>query len=159
MIGVPGTGASARMTIGEQEGQPQAVAVSGPAGRDALGHVCFWTHFAVFGFVLTGWIYPFVPSLVFYLLFLPAMFFQWRLNRSTCVLNNLESLMRTGRWRNPGNREEGAWLKTLVGDTLGIHLTRQQMDRVINSAMLLLWLLALGHLMFWYAPGLALTSR
>ncbi len=146
------------MTIGEQEEQPQAAAVSVAAGRDGLGQVCFWTHLAVFGFVLTGWLYPFVPALVFYLLFLPAMFLQWRVNRSSCMLNNLESLLRTGRWRNPQNREEGAWLKTLLGDTLGIQLTRRQMDRVIYSVMLLLWLLALGHLLFWYAPGLTLTG-
>jgi hypothetical protein len=117
-----------------------------PQKRDALGQACFVLHFLPLIYVVTGWLAPWRGALIFYLIFLPAMFLQWRLNKSTCVLNNIESLIRTGRWRNPSNREEGAWLRTLVNDKTGWNLSRPQMDAVINMVMASLWLLALARL-------------
>ena len=141
-----------------QQEQAQGADAAEAAGRDGLGKFCFWLHVAVMLFVVSGWLVPYVPVLVSYLIFLPVMFLQWRMNKSSCVLNNIESLLRTGHWRNPANREEGAWLRTLLGDVLGIHLTGGQMDIFMNSAIFLLWMLGLGHLIFWYAPGLVLNS-
>lgn len=120
-----------------------------PARRDALGQVCFVLHFLPLIYVVTGWLAPWRGGLIFYLVFLPAMFLQWKLNKSSCVLNNIESLIRTGRWRNPSNREEGAWLRTLVNDKTGWNLSRAQMDVFINSVMTLFWLLALARLQHW----------
>ena len=88
-------------------------------------------------------------ALIFYLVFLPAMFLQWRMNSSSCVLNNIESLIRTGRWRDPANREEGAWLRTLVNDKTGWNLSARGMDVFMHSVMLLFWLLALARLQGW----------
>lgn len=65
------------------------------------------------------------------------------------VLNNIESLIRTGRWRNPSNREEGAWLRTLVNDKTGWDLSRRQMDAFINTVLVAFWSLGFGRLMAW----------
>lgn len=120
-----------------------------PQKRDALGQACFLIHFLPLVYVVTGWLAPWRGALIFYLVFLPAMFLQWRLNQSSCVLNNIESLIRTGRWRNPTNREEGAWLRTLVNDRTGWDCSQARMDAVINTAMALFWLTALARLQNW----------
>ena len=75
-----------------------------PQKRDALGQVCFLLHFLPLIYIVTGWLSPWRGALIFYLAFLPAIFLQWKLNNSTCVLNNIESLIRTGRWRSSPRR-------------------------------------------------------
>ena len=82
--------------------------------RDALGNLCFYLHFAVMIYIVTGWLVPFRGALIVYLCFLPAVAVQWQFNKNSCVLNNVESLIRSGRWRDPNNKEEGAWLQTLA---------------------------------------------
>jgi hypothetical protein len=121
-----------------------------PQKRDALGQFCFVVHFLPLIYVVTGWLAPWRGALVFYLAFVPAMFLQWRLNKSSCVLNNIESLIRTGRWRDPANREEGAWLRTLVNNKTGWNWERAQIDIVIHSAMALFWFLAFASLQHWF---------
>jgi len=82
------------------------------------------------------------------------MILHWKLNRDACILNNAENWLRYRRWRAPeANREEGAWLRTLLADTTGIALSRRQMDGVIYGAMGLCWLLALFRLGLKYWPG------
>jgi hypothetical protein len=112
--------------------------------RDILGWGCFVIHVAFLIFIVTGWMLR--PVLIVYLVFLPLMVLQWRLNKGTCILNNLESLIRTGRWRNPANIEEGAWMKTLVYSATGLNFTVAQLDRITYSVMAVLWALALWHL-------------
>jgi hypothetical protein len=115
--------------------------------RDALGWTCFLVHIAVLGYVVLGWSVPVRTWLLLYLVFLPAMILHWKLNRDACILNNLENWLRVSRWRAPEtNREEGAWLRTLLADGTGIRLSRGQMDAVIYGAMSLFWLLALVRL-------------
>ena len=115
-------------------------------GRDALGWACFLIHVAVLAGVVVGWAFAGRPWLGFYLIFLPAMVLHWKLNRDACILNNMENWLRERRWRaNGGNREEGAWLRTLLADATGILLSRGQMDGVIYGALALFWLLALAH--------------
>jgi len=120
-----------------------------PDKRDPIGQLCFVLHFLPLIYVVTGWLAPWRGALIFYLLFLPGMFLQWRLNRDSCVLNNIESLIRTGRWRNPSNREEGAWLRTLVNDKTGWDLSRRQMDAFINTVLVAFWSLGFGRFMAW----------
>ncbi len=124
-------------------------AVDEKPGRDALGQSCFLIHLALMLYIVGGWAVPLRALLVFYLLFVPAVALHWQFNKNACVLNNLESLIRTGRWRNPSNREEGAWLLTLVKDATGIALTPGQMDAVSYTVMAGLWALALWHLQGW----------
>ena len=117
------------------------------AKRDALGRTCFFIHVAILLYVVLGWGVPLRTWLLLYLIFLPAMVLHWKLNRDACVLNNLENWLRVRRWRMPqANREEGAWLRTLLADATGIVLSRGQMDGVIYGAVALFWLLALAHM-------------
>jgi len=116
------------------------------ARRDALGHAFFWHHIAVMAFIVLGWLAPWRWLLVFYLVLLPAVALQWQLNRDSCILNNLESLIRTGRWRNPSNPEEGAFLLELARRVTGWDVSQAAMNTVIYTAMAVFWGLGLGHL-------------
>lgn len=116
--------------------------------RDALGQACFAIHIAVPLTVILGWIWPARPWLVVYLIFLPALFLHWKINRNSCLLNNLENWLRYRRWRAPEhNPEEGAWLRTLLANSTGIVLTRSRMDTVIYLTMGVCWLLGLARLL------------
>jgi hypothetical protein len=115
--------------------------------RDALGQTCFLVHILVLIVIVLGWAWPEPHWLIAYLIFLPAMFLHWKLNRDACILNNLENWLRHRRWRAPeANREEGAWLRTLLADATGISLTRARMDAVIYEAIGVFWLVALARL-------------
>jgi hypothetical protein len=140
------------MTLAPKEDDAVAATTT---GRDALGQTCFLVHFVVMLYIVFGWAAPWKPALVFYAVFLPAVATQWLLNKNSCVLNNLESLIRTGRWRDEGNEEEGAWLLTLARDTLGVRATRAQMDIIIHVVLALLWGLGLCHLLgrLWWRTG------
>ena len=117
--------------------------------RDLLGHVCFTFHFVVMIYIVAGWLVPWRPALVFYLLFIPAIYMQWLVNKDTCILNNVEGLIRTGRWRNKEiNPEEGAWLLTLANNVTGLEITTFQINVLTYSVLALVWLLALARL-FW----------
>jgi hypothetical protein len=114
--------------------------------RDALGQTCFLVHIIILLVVVLGWAWPEPHWLIAYLIFLPAMFLHWKLNRDACILNNLENWLRHRRWRAPEtNREEGAWLRTLLADATGITLTRARMDAVIYGTISLFWLVALAR--------------
>jgi hypothetical protein len=114
--------------------------------RDALGQTCFLVHILVLIVIVLGWAWPEPHWLIAYLIFLPAMFLHWKLNRDACILNNLENWLRHRRWRAPeANREEGAWLRTLLADATGISLTRARMDAVIYGAIGVFWLVALAR--------------
>ena len=121
-----------------------------PQKRDALGQACYIVHFLPLIFIVSGWLSSWRGLLIFYLVFLPVIFMQWKLNKGTCVLNNIESLIRTGRWRNPSNREEGAWLRTLVNDKTGWNVSRSGIDIFINTMLVIFWCLAFGRLRGWF---------
>ena len=50
--------------------------------RDALGNFCFYLHFAVMIYIVTGWLIPFPAALCFYMGFLPAVAIQWQFNKN-----------------------------------------------------------------------------
>lgn len=129
------------MTLSPQEDRVAA------AGRDALGNACFYLHFAVMLYIVFGWLVPSSVALTFYVCFLPAVATQWLFNKNSCILNNIETLIRTGRWRDSGNEEEGAWLLTLARNTLRINATHAQMDAFIYAVLVVLWGLGLTHLL------------
>ena len=112
---------------------------SAQSRRDLLGNFCFWLHFAVMIYILGGWSIPLRPALAFYLAFLPAVAVQWWFNKNSCILNNIESKLRSGSWRDQSNGEEGAWLQTLLGDWLGIELTAFQVECLTYAVLALLW--------------------
>jgi len=114
--------------------------------RDALGIAFLLLHIAILVYNLIGWA---LPQVAFYVAFLPLMALHWPLNRNTCALNNLESLIRTGHWRDPRNCEEGAWLQTLILSATGVTLTIRQTDLISYSLLALLWGLGLWHWLAW----------
>ena len=115
--------------------------------RDALGQLCFVLHLAIMIIIVFGWALPQQSLLIFYLVFLPAVVVQWQFNKNSCVLNNMESLLRHGRWRDAGNVEEGAWLAGLVRSVLRLELKPGQLDAFVYVVLALFWGLALNHLL------------
>ncbi len=111
-----------------------------------LGWACFVLHLGLVGFAALGWLAPWRALLLAYLVYVPAMALQWRFNAGSCVLNNTETLIRTGRWRDAGNPEEGAFLRTLVVDVTGFHPSRGQMNTFIYCIISVFWFLGLAHL-------------
>jgi hypothetical protein len=73
---------------------------------DSLGLGCFVFHVFIAAYIIFGWIVSPTPALVIYLVLLPAVVAQWYVNRGSCVINNLESWMRSGRWRDAQNRDK-----------------------------------------------------
>ena len=140
------------MTLANDDETP-AVATALPSHvaekRDMLGSFCFYLHFAVMIYIVVGWLAPWQVTLYFYLGFLPAVAGQWQFNKNSCVLNNIESVLRTGQWRDPNNREEGAWLQTLVLNVTGILFKPWQMDAFTYFILLVLWTAGLSHLLWW----------
>jgi len=124
-----------------------AVTATEKRKRDALGHLCFALHLGIMLFIVFGWALPQRSALISYLVFLPAVVVQWQFNKNSCVLNNLESLLRTGRWRDTSNREEGAWFQGLVRSVLGLDLKPAHLDAFIRVMLVLFWSLGLIHLL------------
>lgn len=117
--------------------------------RDLLGNVCFYLHFAVMIYIVLGWAVPVNAMLVFYVCFLPLVAIQWQFNKNSCVLNNMESLIRSGRWRDPHNKEEGAWLLTLATNLFGYPLKAWHIEVFTYFILVMLWSAGLSHLLWW----------
>ena len=120
--------------------------MSEPGRRDALGIAFFLLHVAILIYILIGWA---LPRPLVYVVFLPLMVLHWPLNRNTCILNNLETLVRTGRWRDARNWEEGAWLRLLIKSVLGFEFSPRQIDVLTYSLLMVLWGLGLWHWLGW----------
>src|SRR5215510_11517295 len=97
---------------------------------DALGFSLFVFHIFVAFYVLLGWFVSSSPALVFYLLLLPLIATQWWLNRGCCMINNFESWLRSGCWRDPNNKEEGAFLLMLSEWLFRVRPNPQDLDRL-----------------------------
>jgi hypothetical protein len=119
-----------------------------PERRDILGQFCFVLHFVVMIFILTGWLVPWRALLIAYLVFIPAMCVQWKMNNGACILNNLEGWVRNGRWRNKETKpEEGAWVLHLIAGLTGWRVTALQTDILTFGVLFLVWGLALARLL------------
>ena len=112
---------------------------------DGLGLGLFIFHIFVSVYVLIGWFVSSGPALLFYLFLLPLIAAQWRLNRGCCVINNVESWLRSGHWHDPCNREEGAFLLMLSDWLFRVRPNPKDLDRLSYATVLLLWLLAFSH--------------
>ena len=118
---------------------------------DRLGLGLFLFHLGIGLYLLTGWIIASYEALAFYLLLLPLIALQWRLNQGSCIVNNFESLLRSGRWRDPESREEGAFLGMLWLWLLGTKAPPVLLDRISYGAVFALWTAGFMHLLwlFW----------
>lgn len=132
---------------------------SGPR-LDLVGLAFFLLHVIVGSYILFGWTISSLPVLALYLLVLPAVLMQWYFNRSSCVLNNVESWFRYGRWRARLNPEEGRFLFMLCRWLFGIRPQRVVLNRLSYVTVFFLWLLGALHLSWltdWPADLLALS--
>ena len=119
--------------------------VTGSAAT-ALRAVCHALHMALVFFGLLGWVIPSEPWLIAHLIFIPGLIAVWRMNDGVCPLNNLESMLTTGAWRNPASAEEGAFLRVIVERYLNLHPTQEQMDQITYGIMALVWCFSWLHL-------------
>ena len=106
---------------------------------------CHYLHMVLVIFVLAGWLVPVSEVLELHMAFVPLLVLTWLLNRNTCPLNNIESWLTKGVWRDAENREEGSFLVVVVEKYLGLHPSQRLMDAVTYMLMGAAWLLALGH--------------
>lgn len=112
----------------------------------ALRVFCHGLHMALVFYGLFGWLIPSAPWLIAHLVFIPGLIVVWVANKGICPLNNLETLMTSGRWRDPGNAEEGSFLVVIVERYLGLRPTQGLMDRVTYGLMAFVWMLSWLHL-------------
>ena len=117
---------------------------------DGIGLSFFITHLAIGAYVLLGWVVSPAPALTLYLMLLPAMAAQWYVNRGSCVMNNIESWLRSGRWRDPNNPEEAGFLLMLCQWLFRARPHPSVLDRFCYATVLVLWLLAASRFS-WFA--------
>lgn len=113
---------------------------------------CHVIHVGLVVYVLAGWLVPVREALLVHIAFVPALILTWLLNRGSCPLNNLESRLVRGVWRDPDNREEGGFLLVLVESYLGLHPSARQMDMVTYALMAVAWALSFVHLHLMGSP-------
>ena len=112
---------------------------------DRLGLGFFLFHAFIGMYITLGWIVSPDWLLVFYLLLLPAVATQWYVNRGSCVINNLESWLRNGRWRDPHNPEEGGFLLMICHWLFRVRPHPSVLDKLCYAAVLIFWLLAVSR--------------
>jgi len=113
--------------------------------RDGLGVSCLIFHLTVGTFILAGWLISSTEALLFYLALVPAMATQWAVNQGSCIINNIETWMRTGRWRDEERGEDGRFLVMLSDWLFAVRPDAGAVDRLSYSVLLVLWCLALAH--------------
>jgi hypothetical protein len=119
--------------------------VTGVAAR-VLHLVCHGLHMALVFYALLGWVVPAASWLVAHLVFIPGLVLVWAVNGGVCPLNNVETWLTTGRWRNPENAEEGSFIVAIVDRYLGLQPTQLLMDRITYGLMFAVWMLSWLHL-------------
>ena len=118
----------------------------GQLSFDKLRSRLFAVHVAIIAYVTLGWLITSRPALYFYALLLPLIALQWLLNGGCSIVNNLENLLRVGRWRDPDNPFEGAFFSTLLR-AAGIRATGAQITTALCSLMLIFWVCAICRMM------------
>lgn len=103
-------------------------------------------HMALVFFGLLGWVIPQDDWLIAHLIFIPGLLLVWRLNENSCPINNLETWLTTGRWRDPTNVEEGGFVRAAVARYAGLELSEPMMNSIIYGLMGLTWVFSWLHL-------------
>lgn len=99
-------------------------------------------HWIIVIYILTGWLASSVQWLMVYLVFVPIIVIHWRLNDNSCIINNIETLLVTGKWRNENNPEEGGFVHATFLKVLGWAPPARVFDQLIYVLMVVLWLAA-----------------
>ena len=112
---------------------------------DGVRALLFAAHMGVIVYVCLGWMIPSRGALFFYALLLPAMALQWLLNGGASIVNNLENLIRFGRWSDTRNSLEGTFFKTLL-HAAGVHASQAQITTALCFIMLIFWIAAVCNM-------------
>ena len=95
-----------------ESSRPRPIVTGGAA--QALSSTCHYLHLGIMLFIMLGWIVPFDAALLAHLILVPVILGIWYLNDCSCPLNNIESYLLKGLWRDPDNREEGSFVVVVV---------------------------------------------
>ena len=87
----------------------------------------------------TGWLASTRASLLFYLLLLPMIVMQWLLNAGASIINNAETLIRTGHWHDSRNIFEGHFFQNILRAS-GIKVSTTLINFVVCATLLLFWI-------------------
>jgi hypothetical protein len=120
------------------EGEKTARAIS----FDSLRVVLLILHLAILSYVALGWLIPSRVALFVYTLLLPLIVIQWLLNGGASIVNNIENLVRVGRWNDSRNPFEGSFFKTLL-QAVGVPASQAQITTVLCFLMLIFWVSAI----------------
>ena len=124
-------------------------------GKSSGDRVQFWSfaiHVAVLVYVSLGWLISWRIGLYFYMLLLPMIPLQWLLNGGCSIVNNIENLLRLGRWHDPKNHFEGAFISRLLR-VIGVKkMAEAQITTVLCSLMLIFWVCAICRMVL-VVPG------
>ena len=118
---------------------------------DRLSTCLTAVHVLVIAYVALGWLVPSRTSLYIYLLVLPLIVLQWVLNGGASIVNNIENLARSGRWRDRRNTSEGAFFQTFL-KRIGVPVTNGQITTVLCSLMLMFWIAAFFRMILIVVP-------
>jgi hypothetical protein len=109
-----------------------------PFGWDLLRVTTFTLHLLIVTYVSTGWMSSTRIGLFFYLLLLPVIVMQWLLNAGGSILNNAETLIRTGRWHDARNTFEGHFFQNMLR-AVDIRVSTALINVVVCMTMLFFW--------------------
>jgi len=121
---------------------PLSPAIQRCFGCDLLRVTTFIVHLAIVAYVSTGWLASTRASLLFYLLLLPMIVMQWLLNAGASILDNAETLIRTGHWHDSRNIFEGHFFQNILRAS-GIKVSTTLINFMVCATLLLFWIEAL----------------
>ena len=108
-------------------------------GWDLLRVTTFIVHLAIVAYVSTGWLASTRIGLLFYLLLLPMIVMQWLLNAGASILDNAETLIRTGHWHDSRNMFEGHFFQNILRAT-GIKVSTTLINLIVCATLLMFWI-------------------
>jgi hypothetical protein len=107
-------------------------------------------HYAILGWGILGWLIPSNGWLIAYLVAMPLIALQWLVNRNTCVLNNVESWIATGRWRDEASAEQGGFIAGIVQRISGWSPSPRMVDLISYGLLAVFWTFGAFHLLTRY---------
>lgn len=110
-----------------------------PFGWDLLRVTTFAFHLLIVAYVSIGWLASTRIGLFFYLLLLPIIVMQWLFNAGSSIINNAETLIRTGHWHDARNTFEGHFFQNMLR-VVGIRANTALINFITCTTMLILWI-------------------
>ena len=102
-------------------------------------------HYAVLLWGVVGWAIPSPAWLLAYLIAMPLIAVQWLLNGNTCILNNVESWIAAGRWRDETDADQGGFIAGVLYGLTGWRPSPRMNDAISYGLLAVFWILAAIH--------------